>query len=151
MRKLIALILICISFGLFADDKKIDGAGGLKWFTMYKDAVEDAKERDTVLLVNFTGSDWCHWCFKLDEDVFSKDDFHKWQEENVTLLMIDFPQNIVLTEEQKSHNQMLASMYGIQGFPTIVILSADGSYLGRTGYGKDVNQWIKNIEEMIDD
>lgn len=151
MRKIVIIALISLSFGLFAENKKIDGAGGLKWFTMYKDAVEDAKERDTVILVNFTGSDWCHWCFKLDEDVFSKEEFHKWQEKNVTLLMIDFPQNIKLSDEQRNHNQMLAAMYGIQGFPTIILLSEDGGFLGRTGYGKDVNQWIKNIEGMIDD
>lgn len=147
MKKIILLILISISISIFSADNQIEAAGGLTWFTSFNSAIEDASKKDSIIIVNFTGSDWCEWCHELEKNVFSKDVFHKWSEENATLLYLDFPQNKVLSQEQSNHNRVLAQVYGVQGFPTILILDKNGNLIGRTGYGEDVDTWIKNIED----
>lgn len=148
MKKIVLLLLILVSSSIFSNENKIVAAGGLTWFTSYNSALEDAKDRGSIIIVNFTGSDWCEWCHKLEADVFVKDVFHKWAEQNATLLYLDFPQEKEMSENQIKHNQVLAQVYGVQGFPTILILDENGKLIGRSGYGDDVDAWIKNIEDQ---
>ena len=150
MKRFVVIMFISLfSFGLFAEKNTIKAAGDLTWFTSYSSALVDAKAKDNIIIVNFTGSDWCQWCKKLATNVFSKDSFHKWQEENATLLFLDFPQKEYRTDEQIAHNQMLAELYGIQGFPTILILSKYGQLIGKSGYAENADKWISNVEKSI--
>ena len=41
------------------------------WQTKFEDAKTKAKADNKLLLVDFTGSDWCGWCIKLKKEVFS--------------------------------------------------------------------------------
>lgn len=45
------------------------------WQTDFHAAKDKAKADNKLLLVDFTGSDWCPWCKKLHEEVFEKDAF----------------------------------------------------------------------------
>jgi protein disulfide-isomerase len=96
------------------------------WLTDYKKAQEEAKTNHKLLLLNFTGSDWCGWCIKLDKDVFSKPEFRQYASKNLVLLTIDFPRAKQQPAEVKRQNQGLASQYQVEGFPTIVVLNGDG-------------------------
>lgn len=149
MKKAIWLFLIFSGVLLYSENNIIHSTGDLDWYTSFNSALEDAQKRDTIIIVNFTGSDWCSWCDKLEADVFSKKEFHNWSKNKATLLLLDFPQKLKLTESQVNHNQLLAQAYGVQGFPTILILRKDGMLIGRTGYGNDVSMWISNVEENI--
>ncbi|MGB5896232.1 MAG: thioredoxin family protein, partial [Ignavibacteriaceae bacterium] len=83
---------------------------------------------------NFTGSDWCKWCFKLSDEVFSKDAFKEYADENLILVKLDFPRSISQSSETKAYNQSLAQKYGVQGFPTIIIFNSQGKPVAKTGY-----------------
>jgi thioredoxin-related protein len=96
------------------------------WLTDYKKAQEEAKTNKKLLLLNFTGSDWCGWCIKLDKDVFSKPEFKEYTSKNLVLLTIDFPRAKQQPANVKLQNQGLASQYQVQGFPTIVVLNGEG-------------------------
>ena len=96
------------------------------WLTDYKKAQDEAKANHKLLLLNFTGSDWCGWCIKLDKDVFSKPEFKQYASKNLVLLTIDFPRVKQQPAEVKRQNQGLASQYQVSGFPTIVVLNGDG-------------------------
>jgi len=104
------------------------------WLTNFKQAQEDAKASKKLLLVDFTGSDWCGWCIKLDREVFSKPEFQEYASKNLVLLEVDFPRGKELSGTQKVHNYELAERYEIQGYPTIIILDGDGKKLGELGY-----------------
>jgi protein disulfide-isomerase len=96
------------------------------WQTDYKKAQGEAKANHKLLLLNFTGSDWCGWCIKLDRDVFSKPEFKDYANKNLVLLTIDFPRAKQLPPNVRMQNQELAEQYQVQGFPTIVILNGEG-------------------------
>lgn len=104
------------------------------WSDNYAKSLETAKADDKLVLLDFTGSDWCGWCMKLDKEVFSTPEFKSYAEKNLVLVELDFPQNKPQTAEVKKQNAELQQKYGIQGYPTIVVLNSKGKKVGELGY-----------------
>ena len=124
------VVLMSILFGC----SKSGTSDNLKWETNLETALQKAKTENKAVLVNFTGSDWCVWCQKLSAEVFSKNEFEDYAEENLILVKIDFPQNIEQSAETKSYNTQLAQKFGIQGYPTILLFNSSGNLALTTGY-----------------
>lgn len=125
-RLLIAVSLLAALLGV--------NAAELKWSTDLPKALEKAKAEKKLVLVNFTGSDWCGWCIKLDREVFSKDEFAAYAEKSIVPVKIDFPRRVDQPAELKKANRSLQEKYEIRSFPTIVVLDAEGKETGRLGY-----------------
>ncbi|CAM2007672.1 thioredoxin family protein [Acanthopleuribacter pedis] len=125
-------------------------AGDDAWITDYNQALEIAKRENKVILINFTGSDWCGWCKRLDREVFSKDTFDDYAEEKLVLLKVDFPKYSKLPQEQMVQNDKLASRYRIRGFPTILMIDAKEQVLLTTGYrpGGPLD-YVQHLDEKI--
>ncbi len=104
------------------------------WSTDYKQSQQEAKASHKLLLINFTGSDWCGWCIKLHREVFSKPEFADYASKNLILMEVDFPRGKQLPEVVQHQNVELAEHYQIQGFPTIIVLNGDGQKVGELGY-----------------
>lgn len=104
------------------------------WLTNFKQAQAKAKADGKLLLVDFTGSDWCPPCIMLDRQVFSRPEFAEYARKNLVLLKIDFPRRRQLSNEQKVHNDDLAYRFRIEVFPTIVLLDSQGRQVGQLGY-----------------
>jgi len=120
------------------------------WVTDYAEAVKQAKKEDKKLLLNFTGSDWCGWCIRLDKEVFSQAEFKEYAEENLVLVKLDFPKRKELPEDEKAQNNELAQKYGIRGFPTIILLDSEEKLVGQTGYQRGgAAAYVKHVEAMI--
>ena len=110
-----------------------------EWLTDYKKAQQEAKATNKLLLVNFTGSDWCGFCIVLDRQVFSQSQFKDYASKNLVLLEIDFPRMggpkwKAQSDTLRNQNVELAQKYGVFGFPTIVVLDGDGKMVGQLGY-----------------
>ena len=104
------------------------------WLSDYKKGQEKAKTDKKLVLLDFTGSDWCGWCIKLDKEVFSKPEFQAYANKNLVLVEVDFPRQKVLSAEEKAQNSALAEKYEIEGYPTIIVLDGEGKKLGQLGY-----------------
>lgn len=104
------------------------------WLTDFKQAQADAKAGNKMLLVDFTGSDWCGWCMKLDREVFSKPEFKEYADKNLVLLEVDFPRRKQISAEQRAHNEKLAREHEVMGFPTILLFDSSGKKVGELGY-----------------
>lgn len=114
-----------------------DGAGVVEapvWLDDFAAAQAKARELQRPILADFTGSDWCIWCMRLKQEVFSQAAFQQYAAKQLVLFEADFPQSKILTPKVKEQNDQLAKKYEIQGFPTILLLDADGKVLGKTGY-----------------
>ena len=119
------------------------------WITSYEQGQQEAKANNKLVLLNFTGSDWCGWCILLDREVFSKPQFKEYASKNLVLVEVDFPKTKQISETIRRQNIQLAQQYQIQGFPTIIVLNGDGHVLGAFGYmqgGPDVV--IATLEKM---
>ncbi len=122
----------------------------LNWQTNLEKAVELAKKENKAVLVNFTGSDWCKWCIKLNDEVFSQNEFEKYAENNLVLVRLDFPRSIPQSQETKLYNNSLARRYGIQGFPTILVFDSQGKLVAKTGYQPGgATNYVNHIESFL--
>jgi thioredoxin-related protein len=104
------------------------------WLTSYEQAEQKARADNKLLLLDFTGSDWCGWCIKIDKEIFSKPAFKEYATKNLVLLEIDFPMRRQIPNELKTQNNKLAEKFEIQAFPTIIVLNGSGKKVGELGY-----------------
>jgi protein disulfide-isomerase len=105
------------------------------WTTDYKAALTQAKSQKKLVLLDFTGSDWCGYCKLLDKEVFTQQSFKDFANANYVMVTVDFPQQKQLPDDLKQQNDALNKQFGIEGFPTLIVLDADGKELGReVGY-----------------
>ena len=111
------------------------GADVGKWTMDYDAAAKLAKEKDLPMLLNFTGSDWCHYCIEMDKNVFAKEAWKTFAEKEVVLVMLDFPRDkSKIPEDVQKRNSQLQVMYGVRGYPTYIVLDSDGkSVLAKLG------------------
>ena len=124
------------------------GAAELQWTTDLAKAQAQAKKENKLVMLDFTGSDWCGWCIKLNKDVFSTKEFADYASKNLVLVEVDFPRHKELSAEQKKANQTLQEKYKIEGYPTIIVLNAEGKKLGDLGYMNSPKPFLKKLDEL---
>ena len=119
------------------------------WLTNLDQAQKEAQSKNRLLLMDFTGSDWCGWCIMLDKEVFSKQEFKDYANKNLILLELDFPRRKQMPPETAAQNERLLMKYGIQGFPTVVVFDSSGKPLGALGYQAGGPQvFIAQLEKL---
>ena len=111
-------------------------AGESDWLTDLPKAQAKAKEEKKMVLLDFTGSDWCGWCIKLHKEVFSQSEFAEYAGKNLVLVEVDFPRGKKQSAELKKANSALQRKYRIEGYPTIIVLDGNGKKIGELGYMK---------------
>jgi thioredoxin-related protein len=104
------------------------------WSEDYEASLAKAKADNKLVLLDFTGSDWCGWCIKIDKEIFSTPEFQDYAAKNLELVELDFPRKKTLPDNVKAQNEKLLREYGIQGFPTIIVLNSQGKKIGELGY-----------------
>lgn len=125
--KLLLPLLALVSLCTFASAKE-------GWTDNLEEAKARARSEHKKLLLDFTGSDWCGWCKKLDREVFSQQEFKDYADKHYILVEIDFPHSVPQSAQVKQQNAGLAKKYGIQGYPTIIVAGPDGRKHGELGY-----------------
>ena len=122
----IGLAAVCMLLQIRAED--------LQWMTDLPKAQAQAKSEKKLVMLDFTGSDWCGWCIKLHNEVFSKPEFSEYAKKNLVLVEVDFPQRKQQSAQLKKANTALQEKYKIEGYPTIIVLDGEGKQVGRLGY-----------------
>ena len=101
-------------------------AADLTWLTSVPDAQAQAKKENKLVLLDFTGSDWCPACKQLEADVFSKKEFSDYADKNLVLVEVDFPVQKKQAAALAKANDALMDKYEVKGYPTLIVLKADG-------------------------
>jgi thioredoxin-related protein len=103
-----------------------------KWVGSFEDAKKIAIEKHQMILLNFSGSDWCGPCIRLRKEIFESAVFKEYSDSSIVLLNADFPRlkKNKLSKEQTKQNEALADKYNPKGkFPFTLLLNADGKIL----------------------
>ena len=121
------------------------------WLTDFEAAKKQAKEQNKPILINFTGTDWCGWCIKIEKEIFSKDEFKAYAKENLILMEVDFPEKKKQTDEVKAQNKKLDKEFKIEGYPTIFLIDAEGKKLSEDiGYREGGAQaYVDHLKELL--
>ena len=110
-------------------------AADSSWLTSLPEAKVKAKKEQKLVLLDFTGSDWCGWCKKLDAETFSKSEFAEYAKKNLVLVEVDFPAQKPQSDELKAANRALGQKYDVTGYPTLVLIKPDGKVVWKqVGY-----------------
>jgi thioredoxin-related protein len=122
-----------VALGLFS---AFSARGDSAWGTDLKKAQEEAKANHKLLLLDFTGSDWCGYCVMFDRAILSKPEFKDYANKNLVLVELDYPRRggsrwNAQSIELKKQNAELAEKFNIEGFPTLVILNGEGKAVWR--------------------
>src|ERR1700709_559279 len=102
------------------------------WQPDFEKAKQIAHDKHKLILLNFSGSDWCGPCIRLKTEIFETPDFKNFADSNLVLINADFPRNKAnkLSAEQTKQNDSLADKYNTEGgFPYTLLLNADGKIL----------------------
>lgn len=104
------------------------------WIDNQQQGLTKAKQDKKMVLMDFTGSDWCGWCMKLDKEVFSTSEFKSYAAKNLVLVELDFPRQTYIAPQTKKQNLEMQQKYQVEGYPTIIVLDSTGKQVGQLGY-----------------
>jgi thiol:disulfide interchange protein len=116
----------------------------MKWVALA--ASEDAARASRrPILYNFT-ADWCGPCKRLERDVFADARSARWLGEQFV------PVRVLDREREEGRNpddvEQLQLRFGVQAFPTLVVVGADGAVLARLeGYAGGPREVSRQLGE----
>ena len=120
MKSILLSVMICFAFFAKAQSPNLS------------EAESDAKQNHKLILLEFSGSDWCIPCIKMEKEIFQQASFIKYSKDHLVVVHADFPRlkKHQLPKEQAKQNEKLAEKYNKEGaFPLTVLLDADGKVL----------------------
>lgn len=140
MKRLISLLFLAIAPAAFGEGE---------WLTDIHPALDKAAAEHKLVMLDFTGSDWCGWCKKLKAEVFDQPEFKDFAKENLICVEVDFPRMKQLSADQQEANNSLARTYGIRGYPTIIIVDSMARKVGQSGYvAGGPKKFIETLEHI---
>ena len=127
----------------------------IQWEPSFENAKKVAKEKNELILLNFSGSDWCGPCIVLRKEYLESDIFTNYAKDHLVLVNADFPRKKknLGDSDQVKRNENLAEIYNKNGiFPLTLLLNSDGKVL-KTWQGKpdaSVEKWVQEVEAVCD-
>jgi len=121
------------------------------WISDFEAAKKQATDEKKSLILDFTGSDWCGWCIKLDKEVFAHEAFKTGVKDKFVLVSLDYPkEKTKVTEAIAAQNATLKDTYAIRGYPTILLTDEQGKPFAKTGYRPGGPEtYVKHLDELL--
>jgi thioredoxin-related protein len=129
----IAVLAACLVWHHFANPHQslpVEAQQGV-WLTDFGRAQAEAGATNKPILLNFTGSDWCDGCIRMDKEALNTPQFIDYASKNLILVLVDFPLSTKLPPLVQSQNFDLQKRYAVDGFPTFILLNKNGDVLGK--------------------
>ena len=137
------LVLLCCSACAGGDvlNAAQEGAELGKWTTDLPAAKKLARDKQLPVLLYFNGLGWCGVCEKVEKEILSLSVWQDYARDKFLLVRLDFPRDMdSLPRRVRERNEALSKRFGIDGFPTFVMLAPDAeTFLGRFGVAADTD------------
>lgn len=104
----------------------------ITWSGDFEAAKKEAAEKHKLILINFSGSDWCGPCIRLRKEILETTHFEDFASQRLVLVRADFPRQKKnqLSKEQVKKNEALADIYNPDGkFPYTLLVDEQGKVL----------------------
>lgn len=132
--KSLAVLLfgICLAGAVFGEQMSKSVPKG--WGENFAAAKEEASQNGKLLLIAFSGSDWCGWCMKMEKEIYSDHKFIHGAKKNFVLVMVDNPRDKgILSKLAQTQNPGIIAEYRVSGYPCTVIARPSGEEIRRIG------------------
>jgi thioredoxin-related protein len=127
----------------------------INWQTDFDKARQSAEAENKLIILNFSGSDWCGPCIRMHKEIFESESFSEYATEHLVLVNADFPRlkKNLLPKEQQKKNDHLADVYDKDGiFPLTLLITPRGQVL-KTWEGfpnMSADQFTGEIKAIVD-
>lgn len=118
-------------------------AAEIRWERSFGAAQKLASKTGKLIMVDFY-TDWCGWCKKLDKDTYTDANVVKLASQVVSVKL-----------DAEKEGKELATKYGVDGFPTILFLTAKGEvagkivgYLPPAGFSGELTKIVQGYKEF---
>jgi protein disulfide-isomerase len=131
MKKIILFLFIALCININAQEVKLNSSSekqkeeSLVWLSDLNEAIPLSINSKKPILLFFTGSDWCGWCIRLQKEVFHKEGFKTWTDENVILVELDYPRRKQLPIKIAQQNRELQQIFQVRGYPTVWLVNPE--------------------------
>lgn len=145
--------LICYHL-VGAAETTASGTSSIKWLTNYEEAMTLAKEQSKPLLLFFTGTGWCPYCTKLEQEVFHTQEFAQSSGGQFIFMILDFPQDkYAMNPQIVAQNRQLQRKFDVRSFPTVILYDAQQQrQIGITGYRPGgPKQYVNHLNGIMQD
>ncbi len=132
-------LLLAVALALAPVSKATVAADSLSWLTEIEAAVDASRSSGRPILVDLY-ADWCGWCKRLDEEVFSSEIFASVAPRFV-LLRVD--------TEDGGQGTALAERFGVTSLPTTLVITADLVRIGEIRGFAPAEGYVGRIQEEI--
>lgn len=125
------------------------------WQPDFPTARKLAKERHQLILLNFSGSDWCIPCIRMRKEIFDNKAFLQMTDTTLVMYNADFPRSKknALSKELKKQNESLAEKYNPEGkFPFTLLVDDEGKIIKSwEGYpDQSPEEFTQTIKQFCD-
>ncbi len=113
-------------------------AGEVTWVKDYNDALKQAGEQKKSVVLDMSAS-WCGFCRRMAREVYPAQEF------------VDYSRNHVfirLFADTDPQGEQLSRKFGIEGFPTILVLNPQGKELGRVVGFRPSSRLIQELRDI---
>lgn len=144
-----SLLLCSIVMIANAGDNRVSR---IKWLTNIDEAIQLSSKTSKPIILFFTGSDWCTWCIKLEDESLNTPEFAEAASDKFIFVKLDFPINRQLSPEITAQNKRLQKQFSVNGFPTLVLIDAKQHQIGTAGYRQGGGkQYASFLFKLVED
>ena len=149
MFKKISLLCLCVVAAFCLSSMSTSST--LAWRTDYAKVLQESKSSGKPIFLFFTGSDWCVWCKRLEQEVFNQKEFIKSSDKFI-FVMVDLPMKTNLPASLEDQNERLQEQFSVKQFPTVVIIDGDEKVIGTTGYKSGgPRRYLTHLKQLVGD
>ncbi len=131
---------VSLLLGLFATSIGAESAlaaGNVKWATSWDAASKQAKERNTIIMIDFY-ADWCGWCKQLDKKTFAD------------ARVVEQLNRLVPLKIDGDNDRAMVARYNVSGYPNIVFVDASGKVVHRIDGYLDPQPFLQQVSALLD-
>jgi thioredoxin-related protein len=128
-------------------------SANVSWQGDFNAAKTRAAQEHKLILINFSGSDWCGPCIRLRKEILESGTFENYASDHLILVRADFPRQKKnqLPKDQVKRNEALADVYNADGkFPYTLLVDEKGKILKSwDGFPDETpDQFVTDIVEL---
>jgi protein disulfide-isomerase len=106
---------------------------GTEWLTDIRMArAIVAQQPNRILFLYFT--DGTEYCQKFDKEIIQTEEFTGWPYYHLVLVKLDYDKSVQRPKLLDQQNEELANLYGVPGYPFVVLVNPKGQKIGEAKY-----------------
>lgn len=138
MRKLLSTLFFFLSISAFSQITKV---------STWEEAQKIASSENKDIIIEFTGSNWCKPCIKMEKEVLSHSTFEAFAKDKFVLFVLDLQMPIKVDSENYQTFERYKKIHNVSFYPTYILTDSNGKEKTRLKGYYSLNNFIKKLSQ----